>query len=199
MTVHPPSPAAPDRLILAAPEAMMPPGQRIDDLAGLDLPEGSVCEAWLGNAAAALCPTPEAGAAFWRALWRAMAHGGRVELRLRPDEPARPGGAPLREAKAAGALHHLPLSLAEMRALCERVWCLDMDAAAPFAVAQGLSFALVGYEPTFHRDTHRAIKRSKSSQRGALIRAEERAGILHEHAFTLIANKQITSFQEVSL
>jgi hypothetical protein len=178
---------------------MMPPGQRILDLAGLDVPQGSICEAWLGNAAAALCPTPEAGAAFWRALWRAMAHGGRVELRLRPDDPVAPGGATLRDARAAGALHHMPLDLAEMRALCERVWCLDMDAPAPFAVAQGLSFALVGYEPTFSHDTHRAIKRGKSSQAGALSRAQDRTGIVSEHAFTLIANKQITSFQEVRL
>ncbi|MFN3259440.1 MAG: hypothetical protein ACE37J_02665 [Pikeienuella sp.] len=147
--------------------------------------DGVFAEVLVENVAEHLATDRASAAAFWRELYRICAHGAIVKLLLR--------------ARPIGAASAFPNSLGEMREAIERVWTLDMDVDACFAVEQGVSFGLLSYEPIFSAEYHRAIKRRKMTQDAALAIAEKEGGVVDFHYFSLIVNKRLSAFEEVEL
>ncbi|WP_298817928.1 hypothetical protein [uncultured Roseibium sp.] len=165
---------------------VVPPGrQEIEALFTWET--GTIAEIRIENVAERLVTDKDAAAQFWIELHRVCAHGALVELRVAP---------PAEDSETPTPFPFLP---SEMRQTVERIWNLDMDAEAGFAVENDISFGLIAFSPVFTYEYHRQIKRRKMTQEKALARAETRPGVLISSDFTLIANKRLRGFREIEL
>lgn len=165
---------------------IVPPGSQ-KNVGLFNWETGTIAEIRIENVAEQLVIGEDAAVQFWMELHRVCAHGALVELRVAP--PAESSGIP-------AAFPFLP---SHMRKMVERLWTLDMDTGASFAVEHGISFGLIAFTPVFAYEYHRQIKRRKLTQEKALALAETQPGVLLSSEFTLIANKRLKGFKEIKL